>query len=132
THTRGDVYRALIEGIAFGTNHIIETFAEAGERPSRVLAVGGGVKNRLWLQATSDVTGLDQVVCDKTVGASYGDAFLAAVALGQAERSDIAVWNPVAEAVRAEALPVYSRQYGLFRQLYKQTREISKELGDHS
>ncbi|MEM9231619.1 MAG: FGGY-family carbohydrate kinase [Pseudomonadota bacterium] len=132
THTRGDVYRALIEGIAFGTNHIIETFAEAGERQSRVLAVGGGVKNRLWLQATSDVTGLDQVVCDKTVGASYGDAFLAAVALGQAEPSDIAAWNPVAEAVRAEALPVYTRQYGLFRQLYKQTREISKELGDHS
>ncbi|MEO1312797.1 MAG: FGGY-family carbohydrate kinase [Pseudomonadota bacterium] len=129
THTRGDIYRALIEGIAFGTNHIIETFAEAGERPGRVMAVGGGVKNRLWLQATSDISGLDQVVRERTVGASYGDAFLAAVALGQVAPGDITAWNPVAETVRAEVSEVYARQYGLFRRLYEETRGIAGELG---
>ena len=30
THDRGDLYRALLEGIAFGTNHIIETYREIG------------------------------------------------------------------------------------------------------
>ena len=30
THTRGDIYRALLEGIAFGTNHIFETYREIG------------------------------------------------------------------------------------------------------
>ena len=33
THTRGDIYRAMFEGIACGTNHIVETYADAGERP---------------------------------------------------------------------------------------------------
>ena len=30
THKRGDIYRALLEGIACGTNHIIETYREIG------------------------------------------------------------------------------------------------------
>ena len=32
THTRGDIYRALLEGIAYGTNHIIETYARSRRR----------------------------------------------------------------------------------------------------
>lgn len=128
THTRGDMYRALIEGIAYGTNHVIETYDAVDERPRRLLAVGGGTKNRLWLQATSDVSGLDQIVSEKTVGASFGDAFLAACAIGAAEPGDIENWNPVARHVTARADPVYSKGYGLFRRLYEQTKDIAAEL----
>ena len=128
THTRGDIYRALIEGIAHGTRHVTETFAELGQSPARLLAVGGGTKNRLWLQATSDITGIDQVVCEKTIGASYGDAFMAALAIGLVERSDIAAWNPVAETIRAAPDPAYEKGYGLFRRLYEQTKDIALEL----
>ena len=55
--TRADVYRALIEGIAFATNHIFETYAEAGAPLGTIQAVGGGLRNRIWTQATSDVSG---------------------------------------------------------------------------
>ncbi len=44
--TRADVYRALIEGVAFATNHIFETYAAAGAPPRSIHAVGGGVRNR--------------------------------------------------------------------------------------
>jgi sugar (pentulose or hexulose) kinase len=44
--------------------------------------VGGGTRNLPWLQATSDLTGLDQTLCRVTTGAAYGDAFLAAQAVG--------------------------------------------------
>lgn len=128
THTRGDMYRALIEGIANGTRHVIETYAQAGQRPARLLAVGGGTKNALWLQTTSDITGLGQTVSEKTVGASYGDAFLAALAIGTAKPRDIAQWNPPSATVTAAHDPVYDRQYGLFRRLYEQTRDIAAEL----
>ena len=60
--TRADVYRALIEGIAFATNHIFETYAEAGAPPGTIHAIGGGLRNRIWTQATSDVSGYAQVV----------------------------------------------------------------------
>lgn len=130
THTRGDMYRALIEGIAYGTRHVTDTFAEVGQAPQRLLAVGGGTKNRLWLEATSDISGIVQIVCEKTVGASYGNAFLAALAIGQVSKADIASWNPVAETVPARHQKIYDKNYDLFRRLYEQTKDIAAELGE--
>jgi len=129
TQTRADMYRALIEGIAFGTRHITDTFDELGQAPQRLLAVGGGTKNRLWLQATSDISGIDQIVCEKTVGASYGDAFLAALAIGAVSKDDIVNWNPVSETISAQRHDIYDKHYRLFRQLYEQTRTIAEEIG---
>jgi xylulokinase len=128
THTRGDIYRSLIEGIAHGTRHVTDTFAQLGQSPSRLLAVGGGTQNALWIQATSDITGLDQIVCKQTMGASYGDAFLAAMAIGLVTRSDITEWNPVSKTIEASNNPVYDKSHALFRRLYEQTKDIAKEL----
>jgi xylulokinase len=128
THTRADLYRAVIEGIAMGTAHVFETCAEVGAAPMTVRAVGGGTKNAIWLQATSDLSGAVQEVCQKTIGASYGDAFLAALAVGLVDAGDIATWNPVAGRVTPERVAAYGRQYPLWKRLYLQTRDIAREL----
>ena len=125
THERGDLYRAVLEGIAHGTAHVIDTFREIGQPPARILAVGGGTKNAVWLQATSDIGRMDQIVRGITLGASYGDAFLAAVATGRAERSDIAAWNPPARQVGHVDWSIYEKPHALFRQLYLDTRDIA-------
>lgn len=129
THTRGDMFRAVLEGIAAGTGHVAETFAEAGAAPEKVLAVGGGTQNAVWLQATSDLCKVRQVVCEKTIGASYGDAFLAALAIGTVEPADILTWNPAARTVLPERVPAYDRQYPLWKALYAQTKDIAHSLG---
>ncbi|MEO0991020.1 MAG: FGGY-family carbohydrate kinase [Pseudomonadota bacterium] len=129
THTRADMYRALIEGIAMGSAHVIETCRDVGAEPARILAVGGGTKNELWLQATSDFGGVPQVVSETTVGASYGNAFLAACAIGQAKPADISAWNPAKRTVTPEAHEVHARQFQLFRRLYEQTKDIARDLG---
>ncbi len=127
THTRGDMYRALIEGIACGTRHVTETYGEIGHAPRRLFAVGGGTKNRLWLQATSDLTGLDQILREKTVGASYGDAYMAASAIGAAE-GDLDDWNPVQEVIEARPSDTLDRTYATFRDLYEATKSIMARL----
>jgi xylulokinase len=129
THGRGEMFRAVVEGIAAGTAHVFETYAEAGAKPARLLGVGGGTQNAVWMQATSDFSGLGQIICARTIGASYGDALLAAVAVGQAMPEDIATWNPVARTVRPEAVAAYKRQYPLWKRLYAQTRDIAQALG---
>ena len=129
THTRGDMYRAVLEGIANGTAHVIETCREIDAAPNRVLAVGGGTKNEIWLQATSDIGGVPQVVAEKTIGASYGDAFLAACAVGLAEPEDIDQWNPAMREVMPVEHAALSRQYPLFKDLYMSTRHIATALG---
>jgi xylulokinase len=128
THTRADMFRAVVEGIAAGTAHVLETYAEVGASPAQVMAVGGGTKNTLWLQATSDFAGVAQQVCAKTVGASYGNAFLAAVAIGAVKPADIARWNPNERTVQPESVPAYAVQYPLWKRLYTQTRDIMQAL----
>lgn len=129
THTRGDVFRSVLEGIASGTAHVLDTYREAGAPPETIFAVGGGTKNAVWLQATSDLGGVPQVVREKTVGASYGDAFLAAVAAGIVEPGEIERWNPAARTVTPAHVPAYARQYPLWKELYLRTRDISHALG---
>lgn len=128
THRRGDLYRALIEGIAMGTAHVIETCREIGAAPARLLAVGGGTQNALWVQATSDFADLPQIVSAVSTGAAYGNAFLAACAVGLAKEEDIAAWNPPAREIRPERSAVHAAHYALFRRLYEQTKEIGQAL----
>ena len=129
THTRGDLYRAVLEGIASGAAHVLDTCRELRATPTQVLAVGGGTQNGVWMQATSDLARVPQIVCEKTIGASYGNAFLAAVAIGQAMPDEIREWNPIARVVTPSAEAVYTRQYPLWRALYTQTRDIAHALG---
>lgn len=128
THSRGDLYRAVIEGIAMGTRHVTDTYAEAGQVPQRLLAVGGGTKNELWLQATSDLTGLDQVVCSITTGASYGNAFLARMALGDVAKTDLPKWNSAERTVKSVRHAAHDKHYPLFKALYEQTKDIAYGL----
>lgn len=129
THGRGDIYRAVLEGVAMGTAHVVDTFRDVGAAPARVLAVGGGTQNEVWLKATSDISGLTQIVSEKTIGASYGDAFLAAQAIGRAAPEDIATWNPALREIAPEFNEAYAQQYPLFRKLYDQTKDIAHALG---
>ena len=126
THERGDLFRAVLEGIAYGTRHAFETYSELGQHPRAVYAVGGGTKNRVWSQVTSDISGETQIVRAKTVGASYGDAFLAALAVGDVRAEDIATWNPLATEIKADTANrnVYDERYRIFRYLYPTTRQL--------
>ena len=100
-----------------------------GQAPRRLLAVGGGTKNRVGRQATSDISGLDQILCETTVGASYGDAFLAAMAIGEARLADAETWNPVSATIAARPSVGHGERYRLFRRLYEQTKDVARALG---
>jgi xylulokinase len=124
THTRADLFRAVLEGVAHGTRHVFDTYTAAGLAPQRIYAVGGGTRNKLWSQATSDICGLPQIVRQRTIGASYGDAFLAAVALGDAKPADIEKWNPVEREIapRPDLKSLYDERHTVFRGLYPATK----------
>jgi xylulokinase len=125
-HGRGHLYRALLEGTAFAVRHNIETMRAAGDAVSEIVAVGGGTRGELWPRIVSDVTGLPQRVPSVTVGASYGDALIAATMTGLAGPDS--GWNSTATIVEPRPPGVYDDLYGRFRSLYPETRESSHWL----
>jgi len=91
-HSGADVYRALLEGIAQSACDAIAEFDRVGRPPTRIAAVGGGTRNHVWMQAISDISGRAQHVVEGA-GASFGDAMLAALAVGfVAGREDLGAW----------------------------------------
>lgn len=130
-HTRGDLYRAALEATALGVRHNVETMRAAGADIRRIVAVGGGTQGRLWLQVVSDVTGLVQEVPQTTIGASYGAAFLAAVAVAVDDDAPvISDWNPVAERITPDAdlRPTYDALFDRYVRLYAGTKDVVHEL----
>ncbi|MBO0518311.1 FGGY-family carbohydrate kinase, partial [Streptomyces beijiangensis] len=120
-HGRAHLYRAALEATAFGVRHNLAAMTEAGGDPRRLVAVGGGARE-LWTRIVSDVTGREQQVPRYTVGAAYGDAFLAAVGVGLAHREDIATWNPIESTVTPDPAhgPTYAALYDHYLNLYEQ------------
>ncbi|RAJ66998.1 xylulokinase [Streptomyces sp. Amel2xB2] len=128
-HGRGHLYRAALEATAFGVRHNLAAMREAGGDLRRLVAVGGGARD-LWTQIVTDVTGLEQSVPRHTIGAAYGDAFLAAVGTGVAAREDIHAWNPVETTVVPDPQRgrIYDELYGHYLALYPATRETAHTL----
>jgi xylulokinase len=128
-HTRADIYRG-----ALATRHILDTYAEGGAPPSTIVAVGGGLRNRIWTQATSDVSGLTQTASAVRIGAACGDAFLARLAIGGVSRSAIKQWNPASLTIEPDPrnAAVYEKRYATFRKLYPRIRDLMEELGAES
>ena len=130
THNRGDIFRAFLEGIAMGTAQVFETYEAIGQKPKKVMAVGGGTKNNIWMQATSDFSQIDQVISEKSTGASYGNAFLAALAVGAVSQRDITNWNPALSKIKTQHSTLHAEKNKLFRQLYERSKEIAHAVAD--
>lgn len=130
-HTRRELFRATLEGVAFGIRHNLETFASIGAPVRRVVAVGGGAQTDVWLQIVSDVSGVAQIVPAVTLGASYGDAFLAGLAAGTLQRPDLAAWVGGGRVIvpNAGLRPHYDARYADYLALYARTRDIAHHLG---
>ena len=132
SHERGDLYRAVLEGTAFGIRHNLEAMAACGTTVRHATAVGGGTASRLWVQIVSDVTGLAQDIPDRLIGASYGDAYLAASAVGLVGGTANGEHPWVRTVDRVEPnernREVYDRRYVLYRELFRSTRPIVHEL----
>jgi sugar (pentulose or hexulose) kinase len=56
SHGRGHVFRALLESICFGTEHIFETMRGNGYAPTSVAVAGGATRSELWMQIHADVS----------------------------------------------------------------------------
>jgi xylulokinase len=124
--TRGDLYLALLQGIAYATRANLETMQSLGAPIRRVVAVGGGTADPLLLQLVSDACGIEQVVPGSTIGASRGDAILAGRAAGLLSAADIDGWMSVDRVIRPRpaAAAGHDRRYVAFGELYRSTRSI--------
>jgi xylulokinase len=126
-HTKGHLYRAAFEGVGYSINHTLEVMAAAGAKAELMTAVGGGTKNEAWLQCVSDITEVPQRVPSITMGASYGNCFIAGYAAGIFKQpGEIAKWVATERTVkpRPDNFAVYKTRMKTYLELYLRTADL--------
>ena len=78
-HGREHLFRAAIEGVAFGSELILESMRTNGFFPESIVVSGGATHSELWLQIHSDVSNLPLILTKNPDAPLLGCAILAAV-----------------------------------------------------
>lgn len=132
-HTPGDLYRAILEGVGYGIRHNLDIMKENNVVPESIIAVGGGTKNREWLQLVADIADIRMTVPSQQIGACYGDAFMAGVGVGLFNNlSEIRHWltEKIFILPDKENHDTYDFNYRLYRKLYTTNKDLMHELYD--
>lgn len=90
--------RAAYEAAGFVVRHHVDL---AGGRPRRIVATGGGVRDRAWMQALADATGRPVQLVAVPEGGALGAAFVGRMAAGlETDLTDARRWARAGETVQ--------------------------------
>jgi sugar (pentulose or hexulose) kinase len=127
-HTRGHIYRSLLEGIALTLmNHYTAMTDELGIRPEKLIVSGGGSNSDLYMQMIADMYGVKAVRNTVNGAAALGSAICVAVATGLYPDFATAVNAMVEE--KDEFTPNLDNhaRYQAFNTVYKQLPKLMEE-----
>lgn len=132
-HTREDIIRAFLEGVALNTRWMLEpmlNFVDS-HRGAEMTVVGGGGQSELWCQMIADVTGMVVRQPRAPIQANaLGAAFIAGVGLGELSFHDIPALcheQRRFEPRQAEQA-VYDEGFATFKALHKQLAPLYRKL----
>jgi L-ribulokinase len=123
--TREEMYRALLESIAFGSRRIMDNFEEHGLVLSEIVACGGiAERSPLMMQLLADTSGRRVHVPEIAEIPARGAALFGAVAAGVFDDIGAAIEATRPKTVRTyepdlEAKKTYDRVYEIYRTLYE-------------
>lgn len=131
-HNRGDMLRAVMEGVALNLGVILKSMLECGCKVEDLVVVGGGAKDALWRKIFADVYGVKIVKPKNTDEAtSMGAAVTGGVGVGLFDSFDVIDrFNKIEE----ELLPdpknhaFYQERLALFDECYERMLPLFDRL----
>ncbi len=120
--TKGEVVRALLEGVTYEMALNARLLEECGARIDSFRAIGGGAKSPFWMQLKADLLGKPVAALRASEAACLGAAILAAAATGRFS-------DPAEAALRIAKVErtyepdpkrarIYRERFDLYRQVY--------------
>jgi xylulokinase len=119
-HSRGHLFRAVLESVAYGFRHHVDVLVDGGHPIRAIRIMDRGARSALWRQIVADVLGRSiEYAPGADLGSAFGVAWVAGVALGAWG------WTRVPELADAgevhHAVPERTARYDA---LYRRYREL--------
>jgi len=134
TTTRNELLRGLLEGVAYEMRLNLDILNRSGIPVNELVAIGGGARNRKWLQLKSDVLNTPIAIAAVTEAGCMGVAMLAAAAVtGEPVTSLAGRWVRISDVVQPNAhnAATYADRYQSYTRLYPAIKEIIKDRSAH-
>lgn len=132
-HHRFHKVRSVIEAVCFEVKAVVDKLQEMVIHDlNRVVVIGGGAKNELWLQIKADVLGIPVEVPDLEEATALGAAMLAGTAVGSYR--DLLDASKSMAILRKTFYPndehhkLYTQFYSINRSLYAATKSIHNKI----
>lgn len=126
--TRAYLARAVLEGVAYALESILQVMREHGAIAGNVRVVGGGTRSDLWMRILADVYGCPiEIPQHAESSTALGAAVIAGVGVGLFESFAVAKRIAVAErhvVPEESARAVYMRLKVHYRELYEAVKTL--------
>ena len=127
-HSPVHLYRAIQEGICYGTTHILRAMHNGGFDVKRFVAAGGFTKSRQLMQMHADVSGVPITFTEVSDAVILGGAILSAVGAGLFPSIRDAAGTMVHETDTIEPDPARHEEYRFYVDAYADTYPQMREL----
>jgi len=131
-HTRRDMVRAVMEGVAFSLRDCWEILKEMGVEIDDMTACGGGGSSPLWRSMLADSYNCPIKTCTSKEGPALGVAILAGVGAGIYSSVEEACAKMIhyneAQQPDAANTAEYEKYYGIYKELYTDVKDTYKKL----
>ena len=131
--TRGEIFKCILESIAFYFVDSLADLRELGVDASPFTATGGGARSDKWLQIMADIFGVPFIRPRITEAGVLGAAILAGLGTGvfATAREGVARFVEHDRVFEPDAgrHAVYAGRMALYRQLFPAMRELLRQLG---
>ena len=127
-HTPAHVARAIMEGVAYGSEQNLRLFRENGYDVKEMVICGGAVNSPLWMQIHADVSNIPIILTKVPEAATLGSAILGAVAGGIYPSIPEAAARMVQVTGKVEPNPEVNEEYQFYFDSYLKTYPAMKDL----
>jgi len=129
SHTDKHLVRAVMEGIIFSLRESLELFYDLGIDCTKIIASGGGVRSKIWLQIQADILEKEIVTTCCEEQACLGAAITAGVGIGLfnsiGEASKTLVhYSPDVTEPNSSRFDMYREQFHKYQALYRQNKKL--------
>lgn len=133
SHTRGDLVRAILEGLCYESLMIIDGIREIVGQPVDCLnVVGGATRSPFWMQMKADILGMPVICLEVSEVVTLGVAMLAGLGAGVYRNSADAVSRTRGEQkVYAPDMTRHARYHAIFEEVYRHVYPALRDTHRH-